>query len=86
MSPLVSKDNAEKIKTHLIDIAKEAQEHGFAIIEYEAQVALADAETQFGERAHARKLLLDLEKRAEGAGLGLIARKVKARIAGLNIN
>jgi eukaryotic-like serine/threonine-protein kinase len=86
MSPLVSKDSADKIKAHLTDIAKEAQEHGFAIIEYEAQVALADAESQFGERAHARKRLLDLEKRAEGAGFGLIARKVKARIAGLNIS
>jgi len=86
MSPLVSKDNAEKIKARLIDVAKEAKEHGFAIIEYEAQVALAEAEFQFGERAQARKLLLDLGKRAEGAGLGLIARRVKARVADLHIN
>jgi len=78
ISSSTPKDGAEKIKTRLTEAINEARTHELAGIAYEAQLALAEAESQLGEHANARKYFRDIEKRAEANKFGLIAHKAKA--------
>lgn len=82
ISPSVSAAEAEKIKARLTEATNEARTHELVGIAYEAQLALAEAESQFGEHANAKKHFRDLEKRAEANGFGLIVRKAKSSADG----
>lgn len=77
LSPSMSKGLTERIKARLMSAINEARIHELVGIEFEAQLALAEVESQLGEHASAKKHFHDLEQRAKATGFGLIAHKAK---------
>ncbi len=59
-------------------VLREAREHGFVGVEFEARLALAEWEKKTGHDAAARNELAALEYSARSKGFGLIARKAAA--------
>ncbi|MGB8541434.1 MAG: hypothetical protein WCD49_07325, partial [Candidatus Acidiferrales bacterium] len=71
----LSSDDPESSRTRLQQILKEAREHGYLGVEFEARFALAELDKKSGRGADAQAQLTSLERAANAKGFGLIARK-----------
>jgi eukaryotic-like serine/threonine-protein kinase len=71
----LSSDHPESSRTRLQQILKEAREHGYLGVEFEARFALAELDKKSGHGADAQAQLTSLERDANAKGFGLIARK-----------
>jgi eukaryotic-like serine/threonine-protein kinase len=75
---LLTSDQPELSRVQLAKILKDARAHGFAGIEFEARLALAELEKKSGHDAASRTELIALESSARSKGFGLVARKAAA--------
>jgi DNA-binding winged helix-turn-helix (wHTH) protein/tetratricopeptide (TPR) repeat protein len=75
---LLTSDQPEASRVQLAKILKDAHAHGFAGIEFEARLALAELEKKSGHDAASRTELTALESSARSKGFGLMARKAAA--------
>jgi len=83
LSPSMSPVREDKIKIQLRDAVNDARAHDLMMFELDAELALADAEWRFGERAIAKRHFRDLEQHAIANGYGEIARQAKSRAEAL---
>jgi ATP/maltotriose-dependent transcriptional regulator MalT len=75
---LLTSDQPELSRAQLEKILKDAREHSFAGVEFEARLALAELEKKSGHGAASRTELTALESSARSKGFGLMARKAAA--------
>jgi eukaryotic-like serine/threonine-protein kinase len=75
---LLTSDQPELSRVQLEKIVKDARAHGFAGVEFEARLALAELERKSGHGAASRTGLTALESSALSKGFGLMARKAAA--------
>jgi hypothetical protein len=59
-------------------VLKDARAHGFAGVEFESRLAVAELEKKSGHSATSRTELTALESSARSKGFGLMARKAAA--------
>ena len=69
--PKLSRPQSEKV-------LRDAREHGFVGVEFEARLVLAEWEKKTGHDSAARIELAALESSARSKGFGLVARKAAA--------
>jgi tetratricopeptide (TPR) repeat protein len=75
---LLTSDHPESSRGQLEQILKDAHARGFASLEFEARLALAEMEKRTGRLSTAQAQLASLERVASAKGFGLIARKAAA--------
>ena len=75
---LLASDHPESSRVQLEKILKDARDHGFAGVEFEARLALAELEKKSGHVSASRTELAALESSARSKGFGLVARKAAA--------
>jgi tetratricopeptide (TPR) repeat protein len=75
---LLESDHPERSRSHLEQTLKAARSHGFAGLEFETDIALAELEKKSGHGAAAKAQLASVEKAARERSLALIARKAAA--------
>ena len=75
---LLASNQPQLSRAQLEKILKDARDHGFAGIEFEARLALAELEKKSGHVSASRTELAALESSARSKGFGLMARKAAA--------
>ena len=75
---VLASDHPEASRAQLEKILKDARDHGFAGVEFETRLALAELEKKSGHEAASRTELSSLETSARSKGFGLVARKAAA--------
>jgi hypothetical protein len=75
---LLSSERPELSRPQSEKVLRDAREHGFVGVQFEARLALAQWEKKTGHDAAARNELAALEYSARSKGFGLIARKAAA--------
>lgn len=75
---LLTSDRPESSRPQIDEVLKDAKRRGFAGVEFEARLALAELEKKSGHTAVAHAQLTSLQKMARTNGFSLIARKAAA--------
>lgn len=75
---LLTSNHPESSRPQMEEALNDAQQHGFAGVEFEARLALAELEKKSGHGAAARAQLASLAGDARAKGFTLIARKAAA--------